>query len=255
MIKKKKLSACIVTYNNEDTILGAVDSLLAFTENMDFTLYISDNDSKDNTLEIIRKKYSDRQNLIILDNKKNLGFGHGHNAVLPILESEYHFIVNPDIVINNETIPRIIQYLDENLDVGMLCPKILNEDQTEQILPVRNPKFKYYVSRFFGIFPKIDDEYTMKYERNSDVLDIEFCTGCFMVIRTSIFKKLKGFDERYFMYCEDADLSREVNQVARVVMYRDANVTHRWEREWQTNKKILYIHAKSILKYFWKWKF
>ena len=75
-----------------------------------------------------------------------------------------------------------------------------------------------------------------------------------MMFRTSVLKKTGGFDERYFMYFEDADITREAKKYSRVVYYPDAVVSHVWNRDSKHNFKLLAIHIHSMLKYYWKWK-
>ena len=96
------------------------------------------------------------------------------------------------------------------------------------------------------------------YCRGNEAMDlpteIEFCSGCFMLIRTELFKKLGGFDERYFLYMEDADLSRRVRQEAKVIFFPGAKVTHAWHHESAKSGKALKLHIESARKYFAKWR-
>ena len=88
----------------------------------------------------------------------------------------------------------------------------------------------------------------------SKPVDIENATGCFMAFRTSVLKKIGGFDKRYFMYFEDADITREVNLISRAVFYPETVVSHVWNRDSKKNYKLLAIHIHSMLKYYLKWK-
>ena len=128
-----KISACIVTYNSSKDIVNAADSLLEAAKSLDFTLYISDNNSSDDTVTVAESHYKNNPRVVIIKNTANEGFGAGHNAPIKHLESKYHFIVNPDITVDGDNLIKIVDFLEENPDVGMLCPKILNEDGTEQI--------------------------------------------------------------------------------------------------------------------------
>ena len=75
-----------------------------------------------------------------------------------------------------------------------------------------------------------------------------------MAVRTSVLKSIGGFDDRYFMYFEDADITREVRRVSRAVYFPDAVVTHVWNRDSKKNYKLLLIHIHSMIKYYLKWK-
>ena len=80
-------------------------------------------------------------------------------------------------------------------------------------------------------------------------------TGCFMFIRTELFRQLDGFDKRFFMYFEDIDLSKRVNRVSKVMYYPYVSVYHEWERGGAKNMKLLLIQISSMFKYFLKWIF
>lgn len=149
-------------------------------------------------MEIVKDKYKDVK---LLQMDKNSGFGYAHNQVLDMIDSDYHVIVNPDIKFKDNVIKDLVEYLENNRDVVMVTPKILNEDGTEQYLPKLNPKIRYLFGgrfeKFGGVFSKWRSEYTMKDKTISEPTEIEFCTGCFMVIRTDVLKKLNGFDDRF----------------------------------------------------------
>lgn len=248
-----KVTGCIVTYNNMKTIKKAVDTILEYTDE-NFRLYVVDNNSTDGTPKFIRENYPE---VCVIETGTNSGFGAGHNIVLPMLSSEYHIVINPDIVINENAIEKIVDFMDANPDIGLLSPKICFPDGREQILGKRNPRLKYLIAsrmRDEENPSKLLREYAMKDCDLSDVTDIENTTGCFMVFRTSVFKELKGFDEGYFMYFEDADIARRAKEISRVVYYPHATILHEWGRESKRNFKLMLIHIQSMFRYFFKWK-
>lgn len=255
-VDKISVSASIVTYNNSTKIIQTISSILKYTHNINLSLYISDNNSTDNTVELIEEQFPDAK---IIRNSKNGGFGYGHHMVLDKLTSKYHVIINPDIILKNDSISALVELLEKDNSVVMATSKILNEDGTEQFLPKKFPKLKYLfggrLERFGGIFAKLRDEYTMKNKDITEQIDIEFCTGCFFVIRTEVLKKLNGFDDRFFMYFEDVDLSRRAKEFGRVVFYPDVEVIHLWERASSKKLKLLCTHINSMFKYYLKWAF
>ena len=149
----------------------------------------------------------------------------------------------------------MVAFMDEHPDIGMLSPCIRFPDGRPQILGKRNPKLSYlFASRMRGSEPgKTLREYAMLDAGIGVPLDIENATGCFLLIRTSLFKEIGGFDKRYFMYFEDCDLSREVCKRSRLVYYPDAVVYHEWGRESKKNTKLRVIQIKSMIAYFNKW--
>lgn len=248
-----KVTGSIVTYNNMKTIDKTLATLFEFTKDIDFKLYVVDNGSADGTPEYIEKNYPQVE---VIKTNENLGFGAGHNVAIEKIESEYHAVINPDIVMIENAIKEMADYMDENSDIGLLSPEIRFPDGRIQILGKRNPHFKYLVaSRMRGDEPgKLLKEYAMLDTDLSKPIDIENATGCFMMFRTSVLKKIGGFDKRYFMYFEDADITRMVRKVSRTVYYPDAKVSHVWARDSKRNTKLMIIHIQSMLKYYAKWK-
>lgn len=251
---KVKVSICVVTHNNEGEILNLVDSVLKNTKRVSFKMYIVDNNSSDNTIKIVKNKY---ENLEIIRNVDNKGFGYAHNKVLDIINSDYHIIINPDISFKTDVISDLCDYMDANPFTSIVTPKVLSEDGSEQHLPKKEPKFKYLFAGKFEKFSKhfsnLRSEYTMKEKALKEPTEIDFCTGCFMMIRTKLFKNLNGFDDRFFMYFEDADLSRRARKYGKIIFNPQVSVTHLWDRASSKKLKFLFIHISSMIKYFIKW--
>ena len=254
VLEKVKVSICVVTHNNENEIKSLLDSIFYNTKGVSFKAYLVDNNSSDRTLEIVKSKYD---NIKIIENDNNNGFGYAHNKVLDFINSDYHLIINPDISFKTDVISDLCNFMDNNDDVAIVTPKVLHQSGEEQHLPKRDPKLKYLIGgkfeRFSNYFSNLRAEYTMKNVKISKPTAIEFCTGCFMMIRSDIFKKLNGFDDSFFMYFEDADLSRRARRYGKVIFNPDFKVIHLWERASSKKLKFLFIHISSMIKYFKKW--
>lgn len=251
-----KVSACIVTYNNADKICRTIKSILAVTKGVDFQLYVSDNDSSDNTVELVKREFPQ---VIVLENKTNKGFGHGNNAVISKLNSKYHFIINPDIFLKENAVLELVKFLENNSDIVMAVPKFVFENGEEQFTPKLQPTLRYMLggrlSKYGLVFKKWRDEYTLKNVEIKKPIDIGFCSGCFIAVRTDVFKKIKGFDERYFLYSEDADITRMAQKYGRTVYNPSVSVIHLWERAYKKSGRHFRIQIASMFKYFWKWRF
>lgn len=254
----KKLSVSIVAYRNYTDIVKAVDSLEKHTSS-DITrdVLIVDNSQCQNE-EIQNKfvkkitKYSD---VTYKDTKENLGFGKGHNYMLKKLDSEYHCIMNPDIIFCEDAFSKILAYMDAHPEVGMVIPNIINEDGERQLVYRKDPTIVDMMIRMFFVhlFPKRVASHTLQDKDYSQPFQVPFGQGSFLVIRTSLYQQLGGFDDNFFMYLEDADLCRRVNQVSKLMYLPDANVIHKWERGSHKNLKLFWIHMKSMFYYFRKW--
>lgn len=248
------VSGCIVTYNSKNIIERTISSLLEMTKGVSFKLYIVDNCSADGTAEYVEQRFPDVQ---VIRAERNRGFGAGHNLVIPWLDSRYHAVINPDIILESDVISVLARYMDTHPQTGLLSPKIVSEDGAEQLLGKRIPTLKYLAAhrRYReGDEPgRLMREYCMLDGDTDKPFPIQNATGCFMFFRTSEFLKLGGFDERFFMYLEDCDIARRVSLSSQALYYPGVSVKHLWERASKRNKRLLVIHLESIAKYFFKW--
>lgn len=245
-----KISGCIVTYNNSDIICECIESILKNTQNLDFTLYVVDNASTDNTVELIKSNFP---MVKLIQNAENVGFGRGHNAVLDSIDSEYHAVINPDITLDSNVVDELCKYLSEHKDVTMITPQIRNEDGSEQHLPKYGPTIKFAIISKFKPYKYLRKIYTRELENLSDATEVEFCTGCFFVIKSQEFKRLKGFDSRFFMYCEDADLSNRVRKSGKIIFYPKVYAVHKWKRDNTRSLGGIMRFMNSLMKYFAIW--
>lgn len=248
------ISLSIVTYNNEKIIKSTIESVVCHVENkLDYILYVIDNNSTDRTVDVVK---SCTGNIVIVKNEKNLGFGAGHNIVIDKIDSKYHIVVNPDITITNDVIKDIFEYMENHNEIGLLSPLIKYPDGQIQYLCKRNPTFIDLFIRlvFSKGFKKRQDYFTMKETGYDKPFEVEYVTGCFMFFRTEIFKKVKGFDDKIFLYLEDADITRRVNQISKTIFYPYNYVIHEWQRDAYKSLKLMWINIKSAVWYFRKWR-
>lgn len=252
-MEKIKVSGCIVTYNAKGKVDATIESLLDKTKGVDFTLYIVDNASPDGTAEYLKEKYP---SVVVIANEKNDGFGAGHNKVIPFLKSDYHVVINPDILLKDDAISELVSFAETDESIGLVSPQIRFEDGRLQMLAKRNPSVRYLGNHWFhkGDEPnKLMTEYCMLDMPEDEPFEITNATGCFMFFRTAAFVELGGFDERFFMYLEDCDIARRASKKYKALFFPKVTVYHLWERESKKNKKLLLIHIQSIIKYFLKW--
>ena len=248
----RRITASIVNYNDFENTCIAVRSLLECTHEASFLLYVVDNSSVRESADRLQELFPQ---ICVIREEKNRGFGAGHNVVLPMIDSEYHAFINPDIRVESDVLGELSNFFDRNADIGLACPATYHEDGRLQLLPKRNPKLIYLLANRlpFKWMRKYRKMYTMDGENLSDVTDVEFVTGCFMFVRTELLRKAGGFDERYFLYFEDADLTRKIRCSARAVYYPFAKVYHGWGRLGAKSLRYLLIQISSMFKYFIKW--
>lgn len=258
---KPKLSLTIVAYHNYEQIKTAIASIEKYTSpDISKKIYISENSVFENGA--VSKEKSDfmaflsrYKDIEYIDNRANLGFGKGHNVVLDRIDSDFHAIVNPDIEIKEDVFSAILSYMEKEPAAGMVIPRIVDQNGALQAVYRKYPTVWDMFIRMFlkSRFKKRQAKHTLQDKDYSKPFEVPFAQGCFLVIRTELFKALGGFDDRYFMYLEDADLCRQVNETSRVMYYPGAAVAHAWEKGSHKSRKLMKIHIQSMIRYFNKW--
>ena len=249
------ISACIVSYNGAEEVIRAAESVLKQTQGCELTLYLVDNASPDGTGKTLAA-HPWPENVKVICLEQNLGFGSGHNRVLPLIRSDYHFVLNPDIFVETDVLSQLCGWMEEHPDAVMCTPRLLNTDGSVQVLPRRRPTVLGLLARQ-GIpgLKKFGDHYAMLDEDLSKPQKLEFCTGSFFCMRTEVFKAIGGFDEKYFMYVEDADITRKAMQKGSVWYLPQFYAYHAWHRAPQKNLKPFLQQLRSMGRYFCKWGF
>lgn len=251
-----KLNISIVTYHNKlSEIIDLVEQLLKNNCVKENNIYIVDN-SINNELEKIIKTFD---NINYIFNNSNLGYGKAHNIAIKnsFRQSiKYHLVINPDVQIKENLLDDILSFIDSDEKIGLLSPKILYEDGAFQnVYKLIPAPFDLIIRRFLpkSFFNSAKNQYELKSLDFNKILNIPNISGCFMFIRLEALKQVGVFDERYFMYLEDVDLSRRINKKFKTIYNPNFTITHGFKKESYMNYKLLLIHISSAIKYFNKW--
>lgn len=244
-----KISVSIVIYQEDkNRLLPRLNSLLKSTLNLQ--IFLIDNSPYPT------KEFTDlHPDLTYIFNDKNLGFGRAHNLIIPRLTSDFHLILNPDVDFDPEILTTLINKLSTDEKLAFITPRVLNTDQSVQFLCRKHPKISILLNRRlkFSNRVAIQDEYREEVASNRS-FHPEFIHGCFMLFKTDVFKSLGGFDERYFLYMEDADLCRTIEkQGLTSLYYPEVYIVHEHRRASTQSFKLLLIHLYSSFLYFLKW--
>ncbi len=250
------VTACIVTYHSPiEEVAAAVASF--YDTSLKVHLIIVDNASGEEYVTRLRTTVDSRAEVIVAPHNK--GFGYGNNiGISRSPTTQYFLLLNPDVVIHKGTLETLKTYMDTYTDVGVCTPKVLYEDGTLQPLNKRRPTvFDLFARRFLPTYmqrvPAIQkrmDAYMMLDIGYDHEVDVPFMTGCFMFFRKSILDRVGGFDERYFMYLEDADLTHRTTAIARAVYIPHATIMHRWKRGSHKSWKLFLVMLHSMWIYF-----
>lgn len=190
---------------------------------------------------------------------KNVGFGSAHNvAIAEALRQNftYHLVLNPDVYFGPEVLPTILKFMDAAGDVGLLTPKVLYPDGKVQYLCKHLPKpYDLFIRRFGpkSLREKNNYYFEMRDRNYDEIMEVPSLSGCFMFFRSDILRKIKGFDERFFMYMEDVDISRRSGEISRNLHFPKVTIYHEHGKGSYKSLKLLWYHISSVFKYFKKW--
>lgn len=249
------ITSSIVLYKTNleqlDTIIDCV------SKSVINKLYLIDNSPANELEEHINSYCSDR--LIYVFNNANIGYGAAHNiAIRKAMEENatYHVVLNPDIIFDNHVISQIMDYMDKNFDVGQLLPKVLYPNGDLQYLCKLIPTpldliFKRFLPAKWT--KKRIQKYQLRFTGYNKIMNIPYLSGCFMFFRVSALKEIGLFDERFFMYPEDIDITRRMHQKYKTIFYPEVTIIHAHAAESYKSKKMLWVHITNIIKYFNKW--
>ena len=245
------LNASIVLYHHSiDTIKPLVETLRA--SNLISDIFLIDNSQSPNAdFEKLPVTY--------IFTGKNLGYGAGHNvAIRETLKKNvpYHLVVNPDVAFEPEILKKIVDFMDKNTNIGLLMPKVFYPDGEIQYLCKLLPTpFDLIFRRFLpkSWTRKRTEKFEMRASGYDKVMDVPYLSGCFMFFRTEALREVGLFDERFFLYPEDIDITRRMRRKFRTVYYPEVSIIHQHAHSSYENFHILWIHMFNMIKYFNKW--
>ena len=246
-----RVSVVIVTYRSMKEIPGCVESLRK--QSVPTEIFLVDNASPDGTGQMVAE-YAERfDNVHAILNRENVGLAAGNNCLLGQCSGDYVLVLNPDTVLQPDTLERMVRFLDEHDDVGVLGPKCVYEDGTPhvsfhrhwgilhvlawRIIPYR------FTRRIYDLFSSLEFQ------------DVLFVSGACLLIRREIFEKIGGYDPEYFLTVEDAiDVCIRANRTgSRVVFLPEAQIVHYTGRSatqapylvvWHANRGTIYHFLK-----------
>jgi GT2 family glycosyltransferase len=248
------ITASIVSYKNDPEVLArTIESYLSATNSG--TLYLIDNSPTDALRTICS-----HERIEYIFSPVNVGYGRGHNiALLEVIDSStYHLVLNPDVSFDSNVLTELITFMEGNEDVGLIMPKVLYPDGRLQPLCKLLPEpHQLFARRFMRPFTKfidaINHEYEMLFTSYDKITEAPFLSGCFMLLRNDALKTVGLFDEKFFLYFEDTDLSRRIHQQYRTIFYPNVTIKHIHERKSYKKLKLLWHHINSSIYYFNKW--
>lgn len=192
-------------------------------------------------------------------NNKNIGYGSAHNLAIRKSISQnidYHLVVNPDISFDAEIPDKIVGFMNINTNIGHLMPKIFYPDgQIQYLCKLIPTPFDLIFRRFLPAAwsKKQTEKFELRSSGYNKTMDVPYLSGCFMFLRVKALEETGIFDERFFMYPEDIDLTRRIHEKYRTVFYPEVSVIHNHAQSSYKSFRMLWIHTINMIKYFHKW--
>lgn len=247
-------SCCIVCYHNP---VDQVERLLASVTmaRPAMLVYLIDNSRTD-----ALRALAGRTGAVYRHQPDNPGYARAHNWALNAAVaagSRYHLVLNPDVQLPLDGIGKLLAYMEAHPDVGLVAPRVHYPDGRLQPLCKLLPyPLELAVRRFFPLLHRSSGRlarYELHGSGYSQVMDVPALSGCFMLMRVETVLRVGLFDERFFLYFEDVDLSRRVGRVARTVFVPHVAIVHDYGRGSYRNWRLLWHHMVSAARYFNKW--
>jgi len=224
-----KLSIVILCWNDLKVIGDCLSSIYTGTRNTEFEIIVSDNGSTDGSIDFIRSNFPQVR---LLENGANLRFAKGNNVGIDISQGEYVLILNPDTIIHDGTLDKVVAYADRHPEAGAFGCKVLNTDGSYQgcARPPYTLRSEWFAALFLGRLSFLSEWFQpgLYAGWNGDTeRSVGWLAGCFILIRGELLKRLRGFDEQFFYYYEDTDLCRRIWDAGYPILYTpDSAITH-----------------------------
>lgn len=210
-----RLSVVIVNYNVEYFLEQCLYSVVRATRYLQAEIFVVDNASVDGSVQMVKTKFPQ---VILMENKKNVGFSRANNQAIRQSTGDYVLLLNPDTLVEEDTLTKVVDFMDAHADAGGLGVKMI--DGKGRFLPeskrgLPTPAVAFY--KIFGLsslFPKSKrfGRYHLGYLSNDQTHQVEILSGAFMLLRKATLDKTGLLDEDFFMYGEDIDLSWRIIQ-------------------------------------------
>jgi hypothetical protein len=219
-----KLSIIIVNFNTKDLTKACIESVMNEGSSLDFEVVVVDNNSKDGSIDELKKLWRKYKNLKLIENKENLGFSKANNQGARAASGEYILLLNSDTVVKRFSFKKLIAFAEKKEDAGVVGARLLNPDGSLQDSCFHFPTIKNAIREYWlgqkGLFEK----YAPKGNRP---VEVEALVGAAFLITPKALQEVGLLDERYFMYFEDVDYCRRVWEKGLKVYYLpEARVLH-----------------------------
>jgi len=242
------ISVIIVNYNVKELLQQCVNSVLSSSKNLKTEIIIVDNNSFDGSVEFIKSKFSLNSNIKVISSPVNLGFAKGNNIGVKEAKGEYLLILNPDTVLQEDTLEKTLSFYKTDSQIGAVtCKLVLPNGKLDLACRRSFPTPSVAVYRMLGLsklFPKskLFGKYNLTYLDENHIYEVDAIVGAFILLRKDIYDKVGGFDEEYFMYGEDLDLCYRLKKAGYKIYYFPGTSIIHYKGESTKKSSISYVN-------------
>lgn len=248
------ISVIIVNYHVKKELLACIASIKATTPKVSYEVIVVDNDETKDLANDLLKQFPD----VVYVPSSNKGYGQGNNVGVKKAKGKYLFFLNPDTQLLTNCLDLLTTFLNKHKDVGIVAPLLYDKKKnifplqgTRELTPLRALFSLSFISKLFPHNPVLK-EYWMADWDITKHKEVSVVPGTAFVIRREIFKKLNGFDEKFFLFFEEFDLCKRVKEQWKIIMYPKAKVLHHWGASTKERKDIEKVFTESRFYYFRK---
>jgi GT2 family glycosyltransferase len=246
------LTVSIVLYKSDpEKLANTIQCLTRSTVN--YKLYLIDNSPTD------ALRHFATGNTEYIFNNRNHGYGKAHNMAIrrSFSEAEFHLVLNPDVVFGHGALEHLLNKMRTDKSIGLISPKIFYPNGNLQYLCKLLPSpIDLFARRFLGQWKwvkKRNNQYELRETGYNEAMNIPYLSGCFMLMRNSVLQDVGLFDERIFMYIEDADLTRRIHQKYKTMFYPEVSIHHHYAKGSYSELKLMLYNIHGAIIYFFKW--
>ncbi len=250
------VSVCVVNWRTTDETLAMASTLAAGAGDLPWELIVADNDSGDGSVERLAAELPEAT---VFDTGGNLGFGAGVNRAVERASGEWLFILNPDTWVHERAIQVLVEYLAEHTEAGVVGPRMVDGEGRRQASARRFPTVGAALFRHTPLgrlFPS--NRYAANYLMDDLPLDrpadVDWLSGSAMMFPRAAFEAAGGFDEGFFMYCEDIDICRRLWDAGRRVVHHPGAVVEHTigAASDKAQARMIREHHLSMMRYYRK---
>jgi hypothetical protein len=243
-----ELSIIIVNFNVKEHLANCITSILDASKKVNTEIIVVDNNSFDGSVEFIQKKFPHLENLKIIENESNFGFAKANNIGVRQASGDYLLILNPDTILQEDTLTKCLDYYKQNPLAGALtCKLVLPNGKLDLACRRSFPSASVAIYRMIGLsrlFPKSRKfaRYNLTYLDENETYEVDAIVGAFMFISRRIFEQVGGFDEDYFMYGEDIDLCFRIKNAGYKNYYYSGTSIIHYKGESTRKSSVSYVN-------------